>query len=116
MYEIYRHLGEWLMGKDEYQLEQRYLQIGSRRAGQRVPLSEVIWVIILTKENLWDFIKRNRFWNARWKCSVNWKCCNCWSSSLTGQLTLLRSVTSWQSRNKLSEKHSTRPEGKEVQL
>lgn len=58
VYEIYRHLGEWLMGKDEYQLEQRYLQIGSRRAGQRVPLSEVIWVIILTKENLWDFIKR----------------------------------------------------------
>jgi hypothetical protein len=23
-----------------------------------VPLSEVIWVIVLTKENLWDFIKK----------------------------------------------------------
>ena len=57
VYEIYRHLGEWLTGKDESQLEQRYLQIGSRRAGQRVPLSELIWVIVLTKENLWDFIK-----------------------------------------------------------
>jgi hypothetical protein len=58
VYEIYRHLGEWLMGKDELYLEQRYLQIGARRAGQRVPLSEVIWVIVLTKENLWDFIKK----------------------------------------------------------
>jgi hypothetical protein len=58
VYEIYRHLGEWLTGKDESQLEQRYLQIGSRRAGQRVPLSELIWVIVLTKENLWDFIKK----------------------------------------------------------
>ena len=58
VYEIYRHLGEWLMGKDELYLEQRYLQIGARRAGQRVPLSAVIWVIVLTKENLWDFIKK----------------------------------------------------------
>jgi hypothetical protein len=46
------------MGKDELYLEQRYLQIGARRARQRVPLSEVIWVIVLTKENLWDFIKK----------------------------------------------------------
>ncbi len=58
VYEIYRHLGEWLMGKDELYLEQRYLQIGTRRACQKVPLSEVIWVIVLTKENLWDFIKQ----------------------------------------------------------
>jgi hypothetical protein len=58
VYEIYRHLGEWLIGKDESYLEQRYLQIGARRAGQRVPLSEVIWVIVLTKENLWEFIQK----------------------------------------------------------
>jgi hypothetical protein len=58
VYEIYRHLGEWLIGKDESHLEQRYLEIGARRAAQRVPLSELIWVIVLTKENLWDFIKK----------------------------------------------------------
>jgi hypothetical protein len=34
------------------------MQIGARRAHQRVPLSEVIWVIVLTKENLWEFIKK----------------------------------------------------------
>ena len=58
VYEIYRHLGEWLIGKDESHLEQRYLQIGATRAAQRVPMSEVIWVIVLTKENLWEFIKK----------------------------------------------------------
>ena len=58
VYEIYHHLGEWLMGKDEFHLEHRYLQIGGRRAQQRVPLSEVVWVIVLTKENLWEFIKK----------------------------------------------------------
>src|ERR1035441_5465282 len=32
VYEIYHHLGEWLMGKDEFHLEQRYMAIGARRA------------------------------------------------------------------------------------
>jgi hypothetical protein len=58
VYEIYHHLGEWLIAKDESDLQSRYLQIGARRAAQRVPLSEVIWVIVLTKENLWEFVKK----------------------------------------------------------
>jgi hypothetical protein len=57
VYEIYRHLGEWLLGKNEVDIEQRYRQIGSRRAQQKVPLSEVIQAIVLTKENLWEFLK-----------------------------------------------------------
>jgi len=86
VYEVYRHLGEWLMGKDELQLEQRYLQIGARRASQQVPMSEVIWVIVLTKD------------------SANWKCCSCWSSFLTGQFTMPRSVTNRRSRTRRSGK------------
>jgi len=58
VYEIYRHLGEWLIGKDESHLAQRYMQIGARRAQQSVPMSELIWVIVQTKENLWEFIKK----------------------------------------------------------
>ena len=57
VYEIYRHLGEWLLGKNELDIEHRYLEIGKRRAHQQVPLSEVIQAIVLTKENLWDFLK-----------------------------------------------------------
>jgi hypothetical protein len=57
VYEIYRHLGEWLLGKNELDIEHRYREIGARRARQKVPLSEVIQAIVLTKENLWDFLK-----------------------------------------------------------
>jgi hypothetical protein len=58
VYEIYRHLGEWLLGKTAFDIEQRYQEIGARRAHQGVPISELIWTIILTKENLWEFLKR----------------------------------------------------------
>jgi len=56
--EIYDHPGEWLIGKDQSQLEQRYWHIGARRASQGVPLSELVWVIVLTKDNLWEFIRK----------------------------------------------------------
>jgi len=55
-YEIYRHLGEWLLDKSESDIERRFTQVGARRAQQGVPLSQVIWAIILTKDNLWEFI------------------------------------------------------------
>jgi hypothetical protein len=58
VYEIYRHLADWLLGKSELDVEKRYLQIGEKRARQNVPLSQLIWAIILTKKNLWDFLKR----------------------------------------------------------
>lgn len=58
VYEIYTHLTEWLMAKDELDLEQRYLRIGARRAKQGVPFSQLAWAIVLTKDNLWSFLKR----------------------------------------------------------
>ena len=58
VYEIYRHLADWLLGKSELDVEQRYLEIGAKRARQDVPLSQLIWAIILTKKNLWDFLKQ----------------------------------------------------------
>jgi hypothetical protein len=57
IYEIYSHLGDWLLGKNEAEVEVRYREIGARRARQRVPLSEVLQAIVLTRENLWDFLK-----------------------------------------------------------
>jgi hypothetical protein len=58
VYEIYSHLGEWLVNRDEFDLEQRYLKIGARRAQQNVPFSQVAWAITLTKDNLWEFLKK----------------------------------------------------------
>jgi hypothetical protein len=58
VYEIYRHLGEWLLSKSEQDIERRYVEIGAQRAAQQVPLSQLNWTIILTKENLWEFLKK----------------------------------------------------------
>lgn len=57
VYEIYRHLGDWLLGKSEFDIKARYCDIGARRAHQNVPLSQLVWVIVLTKENLWEYLK-----------------------------------------------------------
>jgi hypothetical protein len=61
VYEIYRHLGEWLLHKNAADVEKRYEEIGARRAQQDVPLSQVLWAIILTKDNLWEFILDESF-------------------------------------------------------
>ena len=58
VYEVYRHLGEWLLGKTEGDIETRYAEIGRKRAHQGVPSSQVTWMICLVKENLWDYLKQ----------------------------------------------------------
>jgi hypothetical protein len=55
---IYSHLGEWLLGKTSFDIERRYEEIGARRVHQGVSVSELIWVVILTKETLWEFLKK----------------------------------------------------------
>ena len=57
VHEIYRHLGEWLLGKSDFDIRKRYMEIGALRADQQVPLSQVVWVIVLTKENLLEYLK-----------------------------------------------------------
>jgi hypothetical protein len=54
---IYSHLGEWLLGKSEEEIATRYTEIGRRRAEQGVLLSELNWAIVLTRQNLWEFLK-----------------------------------------------------------
>jgi hypothetical protein len=57
VYGIYRNLGEWLLGKTEADIEHRYVAVGAKRAKQGVPLAQVIWVIALVKDNLWEYLK-----------------------------------------------------------
>ena len=59
VYDIYRNLGDWLITRDEFDLEQRYEKIGARRAMQNIPFSQVAWAIVLTKDNLWHFLKQD---------------------------------------------------------
>ena len=75
-YEIYRNLSAWLLHTKESEIEQRYVDIGARRAAQEVPLSEVCWAIMLTKEYLWDFLEQQGFLRS--------------SLEILGELELLR--------------------------
>lgn len=56
---IYSHLGEWLEKRKVADIEARYTEIGARRAEQGVPLSQLNWTIVLTKENLWEYLRRS---------------------------------------------------------
>jgi hypothetical protein len=56
--DTYRHLGAWLLGKDEREIEPRYRELGRRRAQQGVPLAELMWAIALVKQNLVEFLQR----------------------------------------------------------
>jgi len=56
VYEIYHHLGQWLLKKTEHEVEQRYMAIGELRAAQGVPLSQLMFVIVATKEHLWEYV------------------------------------------------------------
>ena len=53
---IYSHLGEWLVSKTEEEVERRYTMIGTRRAEQCVPVSQLLWCMVLVKENLWSYL------------------------------------------------------------
>jgi len=47
--EIYDNLSNWLMDKTEAEVEQRYTEIGARRAEQGVAYSHFLWAITATK-------------------------------------------------------------------
>jgi hypothetical protein len=59
VYQVYHHLGEWLMGKTEADIEARYLAIGAQRAAQGVPVSQVVWMICVVRENLWEYLQKH---------------------------------------------------------
>jgi hypothetical protein len=57
VYEIYSHLGDWLLSKMEFEIEERYIGLGIRRAKQGVPLRELIWTLNTVKEYLWGYLE-----------------------------------------------------------
>lgn len=56
-YEIYAHLEEWLVAKTETEIEHHYISIGKHRFEQGIRISDFIWAIIITKENLVHYLQ-----------------------------------------------------------
>ncbi len=56
-HEVYRDLSDWLLTKTEDEIARVYTPVGRRRAEQGVTLSAVCWALMMTEENLWDFLE-----------------------------------------------------------
>lgn len=55
--EVYNNLGDWLLTKTESDVEVRYKELGARRAAD-VPLSQFMASMLMTKEHLWSYLRR----------------------------------------------------------
>jgi hypothetical protein len=56
--EIYHNLGDWLLTKTESDIEVRYTQLGTRRATQGIPIGQLVWAVLISKEHLFAFLQR----------------------------------------------------------
>jgi len=55
--EVYRNLSDWLLTKTEDDIERVYTPLGRHRAEQGIHLSALCWGLMMTEENLWDFLE-----------------------------------------------------------
>lgn len=65
--DVYRNLGEWLQSKTEADIEVYWVEIGRRRCEQNVPLNDFAQGIIMSKENLWAFLRRESMADHVWE-------------------------------------------------
>jgi hypothetical protein len=54
---VYANLGKWLGETSEAGVEAEYFRLGRQRCTERIPLSEVVMALLLTRRNLWHFVE-----------------------------------------------------------
>ncbi len=57
VYDVYHNLGRWVGAKDDPAIETSYGELGRRRRSEGIPLSQVCYALILTKDHLLTFIR-----------------------------------------------------------
>lgn len=55
---VYANLGKWLEREAEGLVEEEYSRIGRVRCQERIPLSQLVWGLLLTRRTLWEFIEK----------------------------------------------------------
>jgi hypothetical protein len=56
IFDVYRDLGHWLLDKTDTAIRSRFTDLGERRFKEGVPLSEVLWALVTTKEYLRAYV------------------------------------------------------------
>ena len=54
---VYANLGVWLEKEAEARVMNVYSQIGRVRCQERIPLSQLVWGLLLTRRTLWQFVE-----------------------------------------------------------
>jgi hypothetical protein len=55
-HEVYRNLGRWLWEKSDQAVQERFNELGERRCEDAIPLTEVLWALVLTKDRLLEYL------------------------------------------------------------
>ena len=56
-YAVYHNLGHWVSQKGEDQVEANYAALAARRYGEGVPLEEIVFALMSTKNHLYQFVR-----------------------------------------------------------
>jgi hypothetical protein len=56
-YDVYHNLSKWVARGSESEIEATYTELGRRRYREGIPLSEVIFALLLTQNHLLDYVK-----------------------------------------------------------
>jgi hypothetical protein len=56
--DIYRDLTSWLATETDATIELRYMALGTKRAQQGVPFSNLYWAICIAHEHLWAYMQQ----------------------------------------------------------
>ncbi len=57
IFDVFHNLGRWLADRTEEAIERTYAEMGRKRFGDRIPISQVVYGLIVTKIHLRDFIR-----------------------------------------------------------
>ena len=56
-YEVYRNLSKWIQRESESEVEASYHSLGRQRRAEGIPLSQVVFSLMLTQEHLLNYVK-----------------------------------------------------------
>jgi hypothetical protein len=56
VFEVYHDLGRWLLKNTERAIQDRYNDLGAQRFNEGIPLAEVLWGLLLTRDQLREYI------------------------------------------------------------
>lgn len=59
VFRLFHHLGDWLSDRRSEKVKAEFAEWGSRRFDQEIPLSEIIYAIVILKQHLRRYIRDN---------------------------------------------------------